>query len=226
MITRARVIKGAFPAARVDVEAATSRAQSTTDLGVPATTRRLPAAVVEGHAEAERIIASAKARAEAELQEGQRKVARVAEDAAKDAREREVAKLAAAFLALRNEEAARAERDLTQTATLARMLAERLLGAELTIAPERVVELAAAALREARGARRAKIRACSADAPLLRSRLGDLGMKADALEIVVDDSLERGSLLLDTDLGVLDARIAPQLDRLTEALADVLRPRA
>ena len=47
-----------------------------------------------------------------------------------------------------------------------------------------------------------------------------------ALEILPDGSLERGSLLLDTDLGVLDARIAPQLDRLTEALADVLRPRA
>jgi flagellar biosynthesis/type III secretory pathway protein FliH len=221
VITRARVIKSAFPKAQVEADTPTSL-----DLGGQGTPRRLPAAIVDAHAEAARIIANARVHAEAELAEGQRKVARVAEDAAKDARENEVAKLAAAFLALRSEEAARAERDLAQTATLARMLAERLLGAELTLAPERVVELATAALREARGARRARIRANSLDAPLLLSRLHELGMKAEALEIVPDDSLERGSLLLDTDLGVLDARIAPQLDRLTEALADVLRPRA
>ncbi len=221
MITRARIIKGAFPKEHVDADAPTTR-----DLGGRGAPRRVPAAVVDAHAEAERIIANARARADAELAEAERKGARVAEDAAKDAREREVAKLAAAFIAVRTEEGARAERDLAQTAALARMLAERLLGAELTLAPERVVDLAAAALREARGARRAKIRANSADAPLLAARLGDLGMKDGAVEIVADDTLERGSLLLDTDLGVLDARIAPQLDRLTEALADVLRARA
>jgi hypothetical protein len=33
----------------------------------------------------------------------------------------------------------------------------------------------------------------------------------------------RGSLVIDTDLGVLDARLAPQLDRLTETLREVLR---
>ncbi len=221
MITRARVIKGAFPKEHVDADAPTSL-----DLGNRGAPRRLPGAVVDAHAEAARIIANARTRAEAELAEGQRKVARVAEDAVKDAREKEVAKLAAAFIALRAEEAARAERDLTQTTQLARMLAERLLGAELTLAPERIVDLAAAALREARGARRAKIRAHEADAPLLTARLRDLGMKDGAVEIIADDTLPRGSLLLDTDLGVMDARIAPQLDRLTEALADVLRARA
>lgn len=221
MITRARVIKAAFTQTQEEGDAPTAL-----DLGNRGAPRRMPAALVDAHAEGTRIIANARARAAAELAEGQRKVARVAEDAAKDARDGEVAKLAAAFIALRSEEAARAERDLAQTAQLARMLAERLLGAELTLAPARVMDLAAAALREARGARRAKIRASAADAPLLASRLGDLGMNEGALEIVVDDTLERGSLLLDTDLGVMDARIAPQLDRLTEALADVLRTRA
>ena len=225
MITRARIIKAAFPAQQVDVEAPTSP-----DPSPQRTPRRLDREVVSAHREAARLIANAHATVEAELLEGKRKVARVTEDAAKEAREKEIAKLAAAFLVLRGEEAARAERDLGQTTALAKMLAERLLGAELTLAPERVKELAAHALREARGARRAKIRACATDAQLLGTRLAELGAQLGiaegAVEIVTDDTLGRGSLLLDTDLGVLDARLSPQLDRLTEALADVLRARA
>jgi flagellar biosynthesis/type III secretory pathway protein FliH len=225
MITRGRIIKGAFPTVIVDVDAPTAL-----DLGNRRAARRLDGTIVNAHKEAARIVAQAQAQAEAALAEGRKKVARVAEDAATEAREREIARLAAGFLALRNEEAARAERELSQTTALAKMLAERLLGAELAQAPERVMELAVHALREARGARRAKIRAHSGDAALLAARLTDLGvqvgMKDGALEIVTDDTLTRGSLLLDTDLGVLDARLAPQLDRLTEALADVLRARA
>lgn len=218
MIARGRIIKGAF------ADDATASAADTARMGAPSgEARRIDAAVVVAHAEAERIVEDARTRAKAALDKAKIEVARVAEDAAKDAREAEVAKLAASFLALRAAEQTRAERGLAETTELAKMLAERLLGEELRLEPARIADLAKRALSEARGARSAKIRACAEDARVLEARLADLGVAAGAVEIAEDESLARGSLVIDTDLGVLDARLAPQLDRLTETLREVLR---
>jgi flagellar biosynthesis/type III secretory pathway protein FliH len=220
MITRGRIVKGAFPSD------APSTSTVDTARAIPvsrARARRIDGVIVDAYGEAAQIVAGANARAEAALEGARARALHDAEAAAKDAREAAVAKLAAGFLALRAAEEKRADRELAQTTELAKMLAERLLGEALRLDGARIADLARAALAEARGARRAKIRASAEDATVHAARLDELGMPKGTVEVVVDDTLTRGSLLLDTDLGVLDARLAPQLDRLTETLRDVLR---
>jgi flagellar biosynthesis/type III secretory pathway protein FliH len=76
-------------------------------------------------------------------------------------------------------------------------------------------------LTEACGARRATIIAHPDDAALLE-RAGDgLGL-AEAVRLVSDPTRARGCLRVETDVGVLDADLAPQLDRLALRLRETL----
>ena len=208
-LARARVLPaGAVPAGDRAVTGA--RGDDTRPDDVRA--RRLSREILEARAEAERIVADATERA-----------ARLAEDAARvaatDARESELARLAAGFLALRAEEARRAERDLDRVMELSVVLAERLVGEALRVEPARVADLARAAIREARGARRVRLACNPDDAPALADALGPLGPD---LEVEADDALGRGSIVVHTDIGGIDARLEPQLARLAAALREAL----
>jgi flagellar biosynthesis/type III secretory pathway protein FliH len=153
------------------------------------------------------------------VREAERAAAGVAERAARDAREAETAKLAAQFLALRAAEEARAERDLDRAIELAVVLAERIVGSAVERDPALLVPLARQALAEARGARKRRIEAHPADAAALAAQLGDLG---GDIVIEPNEELSRGSLVVHTDLGKLDARLTPQLQRLAVALREAL----
>lgn len=170
----------------------------------PRLARRVPRAVMEAKAEAEKIIADAEARAVAAV-----------ERASAEAREREIAKLAAQALAMREADDKRAERDLARTIEVATILAERLIGEALRVEPARIAELATSALEQTRGAKKVRVDAHPADVEPLRAVLGELGQIAD---VQPDDTLDRGSLVVHTDLGRVDARLRPQLDRLAEVL--------
>ena len=245
-LQRARVIKGAFPVAPSPGDGAPGgRRLDPTRIGAPlpvaaaahgpapahrgaappgnalapaggtAATRatRIAREVLEARDEAARILAEARRQAEAV-------VASAAAAAGAEAREKEVARLAAGFLALREEEARRAERDVDRVIDLAVLLAERLVGEAIRVEPARVAELAASAIQEARGARRVRIEASPEDVPALREALGAVEQIAD---IQPDPMLHRGSLVVHTDLGRIDARLQPQLTRLAEALREALR---
>jgi type III secretion protein L len=203
-VERARIIKGAFhdsgPPARTEAYA-DERA------------RRLAREVIEARAEAERIVAEAKAQAD-------EVVRTAAAEAATEAREKEVARLAAGFLELREADARRAERDLDRLVELAVILAERVVGEAIRVEPSRIAELAAAAIQEARGARRVRIDASPEDVGPLRETLGEIGQSA---EVSADSTLRRGSLVVHTDLGRVDARLEPQLTRLAAALREALK---
>lgn len=201
-LERARVIKGAFPDAKASETVAP-----------PARARRIAGEVIEARAEAARIIAAAQKEAAAV-------VASAAATAANEAREQEIARLAASFLALRDEEARRPERELDRIVELAVVLAERLVGEALRVEPSRIAELAASAIHEARGALRVRIDASPEDVDALVRALGDIGQSAD---IQPDPALQRGSLIVHTNLGRVDARLAPQLARLAAALREALR---
>ncbi|MBX3204681.1 MAG: hypothetical protein KF764_06400 [Labilithrix sp.] len=129
-------------------------------------------------------------------------------------------RLAAGFLALRDAEARRTERDVDRVVVLAVLLAERLVGEALRVEPARIAELAASAIHEARGARRVRIDASPDDVAALDEALGALGQSAD---VQPDPTLRRGSLVVHTDLGRVDARVEPQLARLAAALREALR---
>jgi flagellar biosynthesis/type III secretory pathway protein FliH len=194
-LARARIIKGAFP-----TEGDVTRPGPID----PLFGRRVPREVMDARAEAERILTAAR--------EG---AAKVAAQAAGEAREQETARLAAQFLALKKADEDRAERDLARAIDIATVLAERLVGEGLRIEPQRIAELAASALAETRGARHVRIDAHPDDVTPLREALAAVG---HAAEVNADGSLARGSLVVHTDVGTIDARLRPQLARLADAL--------
>ncbi len=187
-----------------------------------ATRRRLAKEAVDASELAGRLVEEARVKSAAILDRARVEAAGLAERATQEAREAEVARLAASFLVLRAEEERRAERDIERSVGLARVLAERLLGEALDADPTRVLALARQALLEARGAKRVSIEACPLDAETLRSHVEDIGFPEGALKIEVDPTLSRGSLRLQTNLGNLDAQLTPQLERLAAALRDAL----
>jgi type III secretion protein L len=146
-----------------------------------------------------------------------------AEGATREACAEADAQLAARWIALREAEHRQAGGESERVIALAVALAERLVGATLELHPARIASLAAAVLAEARGARRAVVEAHPADADALRAQLGTAGLQTHSLEIRTDEALARGALRLHTDVGIIDAQLAPRLERLAEALRDALR---
>ena len=208
IVTRGRVLRGAT-GTTIKGEQATER---------ESVARVVTREVIDAHVQAKEILARAEKRAEGVMAKARADATHAVSRAVADAREEEVAKLSAGFLALRRREDARAEGDLDRAIQLATVLAERLLGAALEARPERIVDLARSALADARGARKVVIEAHPLDADALRSNLEAVGLPKDAVEIRSNSEHSRGSLSLQTDLGNLDARLRPQLERLASAL--------
>ena len=218
MTTGARVVRAADAGNAVAV----TRHGPAPGLSV-AQRRRIAREQIAGHLEAERLIAAARRSAGDLVTRASIAAEHLGKDAARDAREAEQAKVAALYLALRAAEDTRAERELDRAIALAVALAERLLGAALEIDPSRITALARQALAEARGARRAVIEAHPLDADALAKSPSTLGLAEGAVEIRAKEGLARGELCLHTDLGTLDAKLTPQLERLAAALRDALR---
>jgi flagellar biosynthesis/type III secretory pathway protein FliH len=184
--------------------------------------RVAPRALVDASAAAERLLAKARVEARELLGAAERQAADLKLRAEAEARAEAAAKLAAHALSLATHEAKADERALERSVALARLLAERLLGASLAVAPEQVVALARQALSEARGARRLSIVAHPEDAQLLSDALPSLGVAVETVRVSPDSTRKRGSLRIETDIGVLDADLAPQLDRLALRLRESL----
>lgn len=182
--------------------------------------RRVPKPVVDAADEARRILADAEHRARTLTEAAARAAADVRLRAEAEGRADGVAAIAARALALSAHEASGDERALDRSVALARILAERLLGEALGLDPSRVTALARQALSEARGARRARLLAHPEDVPLLERALSTLGESLDAIEVAADPERERGGIRIETEIGVLDGALAPQLDRLAQKLRD------
>jgi flagellar assembly protein FliH len=133
----------------------------------------------------------------------------------------EYAKQSMELAALRRRAVQQAQDDIVQ---LARLLAERILGEELSLRPERIVALAGQVLREAAGASRLTLHVAPSAVELLRDAIERLApANAASLEIVADDSLGQGDLRVETDLGTIDARIGTQLAHLTSILVESIQ---
>lgn len=193
-----------------------------------ATLPRLPrgevvrAEVVAAAAAAERIVRDAERRAAELLTQAEAELASLRERVESEARAEAAAAFAEKSLAFAAIETAADERALGRSVELARLLAERLLGEALALEPSRVVALARTAVAEARGARQVTLVAHPDDVALLEPALGDAGLRS-VTRLVPNAERPRGSLRLETEIGVLDAAIAPQLDRLAARLRETLR---
>lgn len=104
---------------------------------------------------------------------------------------------------------------------LALEIARRALGVELQSNPELVVELTKAALQEVRLGTRVRVRANPFDSRLLEARSDEIRAACSDIrdmEIVPDISVANGCVI-DSDGGVIDARVDAYLARLAEGLA-------
>lgn len=214
-LARARIIKNtnADAAATTDADAATHPGAG------PRLARRVPRVVVDSRAEAATILAAARAEAEGIVNGAQAAAVAIAEAAAREAREQELARIAAEMLIARGAAERQAEQGLDRAAEIAVLLAERLVGESITLDPARIGALAVEALRETRGARQVRIEACPEDVASLEAILSSLGEGIASVE--ASAHLGRGSLVVHTELGRVDARLAPQLARLAHALRSV-----
>jgi flagellar biosynthesis/type III secretory pathway protein FliH len=184
--------------------------------------RRVSREVLEARALADAILKQAQVDADAVVAQGRIDAQASAELAAHEARESAQTELAARWLGLRQREIKDVENGSERVVALAVALAERLLGAALDLDPTRVASLARVIFAEARGARRANVDAHPSDAPILREQLTTAGLDVQSIEIREDPTLLRGELRLHTDLGNIDARLAPRFERLAAALRDAL----
>jgi flagellar biosynthesis/type III secretory pathway protein FliH len=185
--------------------------------------RVVPKAVVDAHEEAQRVVAEAHSRAREILAQARAEAAELELRLQEEARVDAAASVAARALALELRESRIDAERLDRTAEVARLLAERLLGEALRLEPILVAALARQALAEARGARAVRLICHPEDATLLASQLAELGFTAGAVRVEADAARSRGNLRLETDIGSLDAAIAPQLDRLMKQLREALQ---
>jgi flagellar biosynthesis/type III secretory pathway protein FliH len=178
--------------------------------------------VLEAAERARSLIAVAEARATHVVSDAEHAAAELRLRAEAEGRADASAKIAARAIALRHYEARADERALDRSVELARLLAERLLGESLRAAPEQVISLAKQALGEARGARRITLVAHPDDARILEQALPALGLDQATAQVRADASRTRGNLRIETEIGVLDAELAPQLTRLALKLRESL----
>ncbi|MBX3183691.1 MAG: hypothetical protein KIT72_06175 [Polyangiaceae bacterium] len=169
------------------------------------------------------LIANAEAEAAAHIARAEAEASGARQRAEEAGRAEGAARTAALAVRLAAEESIQEERLLERAITMAQLLAERLLGEALALDRTRVVALARTALKETGGARQVILHAHPEDAQTLEAERGQLGLPAEAVRILADPARTRGSLRVDTELGVLDADLAPQLERLTALLRESLR---
>jgi flagellar biosynthesis/type III secretory pathway protein FliH len=183
----------------------------------PALTQKLgrvaPAEMLEAAEQARALVSRAEARAGALVAAAEAEAAALRHRAAAEAQAEVAARFAARELALQARERKSLEDRFDDVVTVARLLAERWLE------PARITALARQALTEARGAEPVRVVAHPDDAPLLERALRAAELDGVA-GIVADATRARGSLRLETELGALDAELAPQLDRLAARLRE------
>lgn len=184
--------------------------------------RRMAREELEARLTGERVVQDAHTQAQAILAEARQQATAAVAAAERDARTKADVELTSRWVALRQAEGRRMGSDTERVVSIAVMLAERLVGATLQVDPTMIGSLANVVIAEARGVRRAVIHAHPTDAEQLRGQLAIAGVDQASFSVESDDSMERGSLRLQTDIGVIDAQLRGRLDRLSVALRDAL----
>ena len=164
---------------------------------------------------AERILAEAESVARARLAQVEQEIAGMRADleiSAKAKAEEQFVGKCLELATLRQRFLEQSQRDVIAVASL---LAEQILVEQLTIQPQRVAELAQKALREAGGARAITLHLAPQYANLLTDELETFGPDVGAqIRIAVNHALGPGDLLIETDVGYIDARISTQISHL------------
>jgi type III secretion protein L len=104
---------------------------------------------------------------------------------------------------------------------LAVRVAGKLLGEELAASPEKIASIVCEALKATQRARTFVVQAHPADVPLLQERLARLRTvvgPAREIEVISSTALSRGDCVIESDIGIIDARLETQLELMEKAL--------
>jgi flagellar biosynthesis/type III secretory pathway protein FliH len=213
---RARIV----PRAEVSPASVRALPRSSPSINAPKSVRR---AVLDAEEQGRAIIAEARRQAEQIQIRAQQAADDIRLQAEARARAEALALVVSQAVQFAKRETQRAKSSLDQAVDLATLLAERLLGEELELAPERVSRLAQQALREAAGARRVTIVANPTDAAQLRATLTPASTELDDIQIKEELGLAPGHLRVETELGVIEAELKGQLRRLATQLRKLLQ---
>lgn len=162
-------------------------------------------------------------RAEADkiLSEARHESERLRNQAATEGRERGLAAVTELLTAARVQ-TLRAHKDVEQDLrVLAVRIAERILGRELALNPDAVVDIVSEALSQAGAPREVVVRCHPDDLKALergRPRLIERCGRTQAVIFRADPALSRGGCIIETELGTVDARLPTQLDAIERAL--------
>lgn len=104
-------------------------------------------------------------------------------------------------------------------------VAQRIVRRELRTDPGLIVRTAETALEQLSSASLVRVRAHPLDAQLLESRMNEIVSARDeaaTVEIVPDGSIERGGCVVESDRGIVDARLHTQFEEIQARLFDAL----
>ena len=104
-------------------------------------------------------------------------------------------------------------------------IARRIVGRELRTDPGLITNIARGALEQIGTAANVRVRVHPLDAQILHEAIlqwAPTSGEAAALEIVPDGSIERGGCLVESDQGVVDARLSTQFEEMQISLLDAL----
>ena len=181
----------------------------------PALDRSRPRTILEAP------IYDAKKEADRILREAHLEAERLRSQAHTEGRERGLAAVtellvSARAIASRGEKSAQAA-----LSTLAVRIAEKILGRQLSLAPEAIVDVVRSALDHVGDPRDIEIRVCPEDLHALeqgRPRLVERLKEARSIALKSDHRIPRGGCVIETELGVVDARLSTQLEAIERAL--------
>jgi flagellar assembly protein FliH len=202
--------------------AATIAAYTFRQLEAPAGSVRDVADVLSAaHADAEQIRRQARAEGEAEGRAAGMAAVRAELEPSLQA----IAGAAQALGALRDQVVSELEHDAV---ALALRLAEQVVASAIEVDPERIVDVAAVALRRIRDRQHVTLVVNPADLELMSGSVTQLQSELGGIEhlnVQSDRRVGRGGVLARTDEGEVDASIETQLARAREIVAAELGPR-
>jgi flagellar biosynthesis/type III secretory pathway protein FliH len=189
----------------------------------PAGVRRVivEAPVYDAKMEAERLIAESRAEAERALADATQEAERLRTKAHAVGRERGLAAVTELLVGARAAAARSRGGAESELRALAVRIAEKILGRELALRPDAITDVVLEALRHAGDPREVVVRVSPDDLAALergKPRLMERCASARAVTFRADESVGRGGCVIDTELGVVDARLSTQLEAIERAL--------
>jgi flagellar biosynthesis/type III secretory pathway protein FliH len=153
------------------------------------------------------------------LESAREEAERIKSRAALEGRERGLQTVTELLVRAREEVArmrSEAEQDLK---TLAVRIAEKVLASELELRPSAIVEVVKQVLEHAGDAEQLTVRVSPGDLPLLERGKTKLTERTRGiLTFRADESIGRGGCIVESALGIVDARLSTQLEAIERAL--------